>query len=108
MNTDNHRFGALTRSAANLPDGFWKRYQVLLSKHNVKTSVARWHVRRVEQFLDAHRAVPVSEITPPLVDEHLDRLLGEGHLQDWQALQTIDRRITTVLRPMQVERGVAG
>lgn len=74
---------------------FWDRYIQALRKQGVKPPFDRWHVRRAEQFINAHPDQRLLELGPEAVQQYLRQLGHKGNLKAWQYQQVV-RAIQTL------------
>ena len=86
---DRHTFKP-SSSTRNLPAGFWDSFTHTLYKQWVKNTAARWYVRRIGQFLDAHEGLSCAHINREIVDRYLQGLGRQGQQSGWQFRQTVD------------------
>ena len=63
---------------------FWDRYVANLLNRGVKEKVARWYVRRAEQYLNAFPDRKLAEHTARDVTGYLESVGRKGGLEDWQ------------------------
>lgn len=68
---------------------FWDRYIQLARQENVPEKVLRWYVRRIEQYIEAHRDRPLREHEASDVKKYLQRVGRAGDLQGWQFRQVV-------------------
>ncbi len=71
-------------------DRFWDRYIELLNKQGVKSSAARWYVRRAEQYIDTFPDKKLRQHSAEDVTQYLQKLGRSSQLTDWQFRQAVD------------------
>lgn len=69
---------------------FWEKYIEKTNAYGVKSEVARWYVRHVERYINAHKDIRLSTHTGVDLDLYLDEIGRNSRLKDWQFRQVID------------------
>jgi integron integrase len=71
-------------------DSFWNRYLAALGAVRIKSDRARWYFRRVEQYLEAHPKLALSDHEAGHVQHWLEQKRRARFFTDWQFKQTVD------------------
>ena len=69
---------------------FWDNYINILIEQEVKESVRRWYVKRVEQYIQRYPDERLRSHSPQHVVDFFTEMGREGKLSDWQFRQSVD------------------
>lgn len=68
---------------------FWENFIDKTKRYGIKDKAVRWHVRHAERYIKAHEGVRLAEHTVQQVEDYLERMSRQPHLQEWQYKQII-------------------
>ena len=69
---------------------FWDKYIDISKSYGVKESSLRWYVKRVEEYIHAHKSVRLVLHTPDTISAYLNTKGRTTRLTDWQFDQIVD------------------
>ena len=69
---------------------FWDIYINILIEHEVKESIRRWYVKRVEQYIQRYPNERLRSHSPQHVVDFFTEMGRDGKLSDWQFRQSVD------------------
>jgi len=69
---------------------FWENYLAVLGKRGVKETVARWYVRRAEEFIRAAKGKKLQDHSAADINRYLEDQGRKDRINDWQFLQIVD------------------
>lgn len=69
---------------------FWDNYINILIEQELKESVRRWYVKRVEQYIQHYPDERLRSHSPQHVVDFFTEMGREGKLSDWQFRQSVD------------------
>lgn len=77
----------ITKDAAAV---FWENYLVVLKSRGIKETIARWYLRRAEEFVRAAKGKKLQEHSGADVNRYLEEQGRKDRITDWQFLQIVD------------------
>ena len=69
---------------------FWNNYLVILTEHQIKSSLYTWYVRHCETFIRRNKDTRLKQHTKISVSGYLSEIINEGQKTTWQKKQVID------------------
>ncbi len=69
---------------------FWENYIEKTKCYGVKQSAVRWYVRRVEEYIKAHKHLRLAEHSAKQVENYLEEKGRSTYLKEWQYIQLIE------------------
>jgi len=69
---------------------FWDKYIDKTIRYGVKPKVARWYVKRCEEYIRHYRGLKLARHTVSEMDAYLNMNSRKDELEDWQFTQLVD------------------
>ncbi|MDH5473984.1 MAG: integron integrase [Gammaproteobacteria bacterium] len=69
---------------------FWDKYIQKSISYGVSQRVARWYVKHVEAYIEAHKSIRLLQHTPEMLERYLMGIGRKPRFSDWQFIQVVE------------------